>query len=64
MAPAAWLSARGRPADAAAEVAFDEAAKAYALKRPASHPAHAALALLRADLHAALRGQAEARGFG
>jgi len=50
-AQAAWLAAWDRPVDAAAEAAFDEAAKAYALERPAGHPAHAELALLRADLH-------------
>jgi hypothetical protein len=48
---AAWLAAWDRPVDAAAEAAFEEAAKAYASERPAGHAAHAELALLRADLH-------------
>jgi hypothetical protein len=58
---AAWLSAWDRPVDATAEAAFDEAAKAYALKRPAGHPAHAELALLRADLHERAGRTAQAR---
>jgi len=48
---AAWLAAWDRPGDAAAEAAFDAAAQAYGPERPAGHPAHAELALLRADLH-------------
>ena len=47
---AAWLQALAQPADAQAQAAFSEAAQAYARQRPAGHPAHAELELLRADL--------------
>ena len=41
---AAWLDAWDKPADAHAEAAYVEAAKAYAATRPAGHASHAELA--------------------